>query len=520
MKRISLSVFVLCLLVPVALADTPAWKALPVALSGEIINRIVWDPDAKDRIHLLSTNGLLISSLRESGRTVVPDRLLKGHVHDLLIREGGRGILAATSDGLEFRASPQKTWQRLLQGEVRTILEDRGRIYVGSQKGLYVFEDLTRHALRMPGETGRHPVRILRRHPQGVLAVTPDRVYLIRPGEEIPEMILKVSSGDEIDEAQSEEDQDEETGAPLIRALEVLDGVIYVVSSEGILKGAGPDIRWENISSEGLIQEEISSLALVPDAEGEPLVCVAGGRGIQCRLEGAWVSVDRGLGGQRIVALQRTTEGDLIACGEGVFVLHAAGERTLMALGNIFSGDSCQFDDYARLKEGFHHEPSLQEVHKMLIYYSDTSKSKIDAWHRQSRIKAFVPSFSVGANRSATDLFHWDTGPNPDVLQKGREYVDWDVSLSWELGDVIWSSSQTSIDSRSKMMVELREKLLDQVTRLYFERRRMQIELSACSYPSAGERMAAEMRVEELTGYLDAYTGGEFSKKIKHRTNV
>ena len=82
--------------------------------------------------------------------------------------------------------------------------------------------------------------------------------------------------------------------------------------------------------------------------------------------------------------------------------------------------------------------------------------------------------------------------------------------MSWDLGDLIWNPDQTSIDSRSKLMVELRDDILDQITRLYFERRRLQMELMT---PPAEpqSKLDKEMRVEELTALIDALTGGEFS---------
>jgi len=84
--------------------------------------------------------------------------------------------------------------------------------------------------------------------------------------------------------------------------------------------------------------------------------------------------------------------------------------------------------------------------------------------------------------------------------------------LSWDLGDLIWSTDQTTIDSRSKLMVELREDVLDQVTRLYFERRRLQAELAADALEPAVE-FDKQLRVEELTALLDAFTGGKFSSQ-------
>jgi len=51
-----------------------------------------------------------------------------------------------------------------------------------------------------------------------------------------------------------------------------------------------------------------------------------------------------------------------------------------------------------------------------------------------------------------------------------------DVGASWHLSDFIWSSNQTSIDSREKLMVELRNDLAAEANRIYFERRRLQME--------------------------------------------
>jgi hypothetical protein len=178
----------------------------------------------------------------------------------------------------------------------------------------------------------------------------------------------------------------------------------------------------------------------------------------------------------------------------------------------------CRFKDYAGILEEFSHEPTVRDVQMMAVDYAEANKSKIDAWRRQARIKALLPHVSVGIDRNFNDKYHWDTGPNPDVLAKGRTANNWDAGVTWDFGDLIWSTDQTSIDSRSKMMVELREEVLDQVTRIYFERRRLQVELSSCAYPNAGDRMAAEMRVDELTALVDGYTGGLFSKRISQHS--
>jgi hypothetical protein len=161
-------------------------------------------------------------------------------------------------------------------------------------------------------------------------------------------------------------------------------------------------------------------------------------------------------------------------------------------------------------------EPGINEVHRLAVDYAEVHPDKIKIWRSLARRRAFLPSLSVGVDRGDTDLLHWDTGPSPDELRKGRDFVDWDVALSWDLGDLIWSDDQTSIDTRSKLMVELREDILDQVTRLYFERRRMQAEL-ASAFLDPQARLDKQMRVDELTALIDAFTGGEFSRLIRAR---
>ncbi len=91
--------------------------------------------------------------------------------------------------------------------------------------------------------------------------------------------------------------------------------------------------------------------------------------------------------------------------------------------------------------------------------------------------------------------------------------LDWGVSLSWDLGDLIYNSDQTSIDTRSKLLVELRNDLLAEITRLYFERRKLQLELMALG--DAPSRADKELKLQETTALMDRLTGGHYSKVLK-----
>nr|MBU1327930.1 hypothetical protein [Candidatus Omnitrophota bacterium] len=165
--------------------------------------------------------------------------------------------------------------------------------------------------------------------------------------------------------------------------------------------------------------------------------------------------------------------------------------------------------------ESFNNEPSIRDVQKATVEYAEVNPDKIKAWRNSANKKALLPNVSVGLDRYVTDYWHWDSGTNPDTLQKGKDAVGWDVKMTWDMGELIWNNDQTSIDTRSKLMVELRDDIMNEVTRTYFERRRLQIEILASPPQNLKLSLEKELRLQELTADIDALTGGYFSKCLE-----
>ena len=126
---------------------------------------------------------------------------------------------------------------------------------------------------------------------------------------------------------------------------------------------------------------------------------------------------------------------------------------------------------------------------------------------------------TAGVNRDTADLWHWESGSSSksgdDILVRGKDNVSWDVSLGWDLGDLVWNDAQTSIDVRSRLAVQLRNDILDEVNKYYFERIRIKIELDNLSLEERKKRFEKELRLQELTASLDALTGGYLSRQLK-----
>ncbi|MCK4830055.1 hypothetical protein KA005_80795, partial [bacterium] len=92
----------------------------------------------------------------------------------------------------------------------------------------------------------------------------------------------------------------------------------------------------------------------------------------------------------------------------------------------------------------FQNEPSIEEIQEAAVQYAEVQPEKIASWRKKAAVKALFPTLSVDYDkvveiRGGATYEKIITGPN-----------DWGVTLKWDLGDVIWNPSQTSIDVRSR----------------------------------------------------------------------
>lgn len=166
--------------------------------------------------------------------------------------------------------------------------------------------------------------------------------------------------------------------------------------------------------------------------------------------------------------------------------------------------------------EYFADDPTIQEVQAAAIEYAEVHPDKILKWRRKAKYKALAPTVSFDyveeRDRTATRYLPTSTTYYMEPHDYDRQ---WSAGLGWDLSDLIWSTDQTSIDVRSRLMVQLRNDVLDEVTRTYFERRRLQVEMLLSPPEDMKERIEQELRIQELTADIDALTGGYLSRKLK-----
>ena len=126
-------------------------------------------------------------------------------------------------------------------------------------------------------------------------------------------------------------------------------------------------------------------------------------------------------------------------------------------------------------------EPTIGQLQQAAVQYAEVSPEKISRWRTQARLQAFIPRLTLSLDRDQNANIASSTSKGVTRFAVGptRRNLSVDLDFTWDLGDLIWSSAQTSIDVRSRLMVKLRQETLEEVTQLYFERKRLNQQFKA-----------------------------------------
>lgn len=164
----------------------------------------------------------------------------------------------------------------------------------------------------------------------------------------------------------------------------------------------------------------------------------------------------------------------------------------------------------------FAHEPEIREVQVAAIKYYNVSPDKISSLRTRTRTKALVPGISVGFtnslssfNRAVDDIIFRNVGI-AKLEEQNADFMGFSASASWSLERLIFNAEELDVMS----LIGIQDGLQREVTALYYVRRRLQIEMLLNPPKTLASRLSGRLRLEELTGLLDAYTGGYFSRRI------
>ena len=183
------------------------------------------------------------------------------------------------------------------------------------------------------------------------------------------------------------------------------------------------------------------------------------------------------------------------------------GKIYLATKRGLYTNDYFKRDEFSgTLADLKSDEPDINRIIEDALRYNEAHPEKIKRWRKHLKYRALFPKFSIDYDKTVT----YDSGA--DKYYTGP--YDWGVSLSWDIGDMIWNTYQDDVDTRSRLDTQLRIDILDDIIRVYHERLRLKQTIRKKKLPEE-EMFAKQLRLSELTAILDGYTGGSFSRQIK-----
>lgn len=431
-------------------------------------------------------------------------------------------IFAITSRSIFMGNLKDRSWREVYKDSSKTPLafavhpKNPNHWFLGTEKGLLETTDAGRSWALSSIFQASSPVPLVAFDHERLFLANDKTLYLALPGG--PARSVLDLSGASLEPSPQDGDAPGTLEEPLSYDLKIHDLVaskrdsqeLFLATESGVFQSRDGGHLWEPLPKSGLQSTSVRQLAY---SEKEGRLYAATPRGVYAYEARArrWTGLFEGLAQDRTQSIALVNDEKLIAITAEGFAQYPLGVFAPEAAPSLALYQPPEAT-LALFRELISLEPSAREVHKRVIRYADVGNGKIHRWHALSRLAGALPSFSFGKNLDRSPSISTYSGKyisGPEDVSRG-----WDADVSWDLGDVLYSSDQTSIDSREKMMVELRGDLLSEATRIYYERRRLQIDLIFTPPASEQEHLENLLRMDELTALLDGMTNGFFSKRL------
>lgn len=497
------------------------WKDISCGMTD--VTSIVIHPENSKIIYIGAKGSVLKSEDKGvSWRSILIVKGQNRRVNYLFFDEKDRkGIYAATGSGLFYSPDSGRRWLKVFRGKdyleadctCVAILQDA--VYLGTKSGLFVSNDKNIwHKENAPFDNKAViSLGTDRQQPGFIYVASSDGLYRKTQNALSWERVF-VAHATKDEEASGENNTDQEDNEEYSNicyfTIDKDDSTLYLALLDGVYMSRDKANNWEKLSSFGLLDKKIRFLMM---GDNHKVYALTKAGGFEFSGE-RWQELTFSLSATDFRFLAYGAKGDLyFACNNGLYrleFLNSARETKTKGI-----------DFY------FQREPGISEVQEAAIQYAEVDLNKIIQWRKQAAKRAILPKVTLdmdydqdktisqsvwGTCGSSTIPGKYYVGPDDETRYSNQ---NWGISLSWELGDLIWNEAQTSIDVRSRLMVQLREDVLDEVNKTYFERIRVKMELDNLSLEDRKKRFEKELRIQELTASLDALTGGYFSRQLK-----
>jgi len=168
----------------------------------------------------------------------------------------------------------------------------------------------------------------------------------------------------------------------------------------------------------------------------------------------------------------------------------------------------------------FDNEPRIDKVQKEALKYAHINNERFESWIARAKNQAWLPKVYVKGqvrkkNKDDYDQDDLSIGSFSDqkVSVENQSYIE--AKAEFNLKELIFHPDELRVNKEVLSSVKDRNKLLEYVTKLYFERRKNQINLFLNPPRNSKGLLNAKMKIMQQTSMLDALTNGYFSKNIR-----
>ena len=181
---------------------------------------------------------------------------------------------------------------------------------------------------------------------------------------------------------------------------------------------------------------------------------------------------------------------------------------------------SANADKIDSIMKRFENEPSIEEVQREALKYAHINNGRFESWITRAKNQAWLPKIYVKGQvrRKNKDDYTQDdlsigSFADQGITVEDQSYIE--VKAEFDLRELVFHPDELRVNKEILTSVKDRKKLLEYITKLYFDRRKNQINLILNPPRSSKGLLNAKMKIMQQTSILDALTNGYFSKHIK-----
>ena len=428
----------LAVLTGMLLAQDFSWEDI----GRDNLNCNVLSVNSQDSKIILAAKPGSILKTENAGKNWRRVLAVKGRSSDINAMAAGADnpnvVYAATGNGLYYSSNLGEHWERIFRGKTElenqctAVFNFKKGIFLGTKAGLFVSKDKGRSwSKEQAGIGNAYIINIdsgLGQNTPVYLAAENGIFKTLDYGQRW-EKIFVSHALERSEEGVIVQDVDvsgKERNFNFVKADKTNANLVYFSSPRGVYKSINQGQSWDKLTEYGLLNRDIKMFCL-SDSGG---IFVLTSSGVFQYQNERWLEISVGLSAGKLKYLALDNLINIyIAAEKGIY--KANSKDTIKSLSSSL------------LQEYLKFEPSIRNVQDAAIKYAEVSPDKISQWRKDAGKKALLPQISIGLDRNTTDLWHWEGGSttksDDDVLRRGRDSVDWDVSLSWDLSDLIWN---------------------------------------------------------------------------------